>query len=343
MDEEKQEMVAEVSTPRQQNTPKAKSIILFFALTTIVAIILISAGYFLYANNLDKKDLENSIDSTPEQESVQDDTEELGEEDVEIPEDLASGRGKVGIITSQSNGVLSLRNKPEVYAGRLTLFFNNFQTKTEESIALNALQDVDPFLSGGKLYYLVKKNSMNSVIVSIDIFTGQSETLPLGYEKDTPVHSFFIRGSNLYFLVGKHCTGYFENCDRVRLQNYNLTTGIIETLADGIEARNIGGFDSTGDNILLYRGGGIGGCDWREFWLFTFSSETISRLGSNSFCEERDEEDPFAQFEDLVADSGSFGYGYLIVRNGKILTPRSNDEYPTGERIRVNADEYPLE
>lgn len=251
-------------------------------------------------------------------------------------------------LTSQSNGVLSLRDRSswfEIYAHipqKMTLLFDNFQTKKEESIAPNAFQSIeritDPFLSGGKLYFMT--SSANPTIMSVDIFTGQSKTIPLAYNENTPVHSFFVKGNNLYYLLGKFCNEYLAKCTDMKLQNYNLTTGVANTLASGIKARDIDGFDSTGNKLILRWSDGDGGCGWGQYWSFEFSSKTVNDLGSYSRCE-GDTEDSFAPFRNLVVGSNSFGY--LAVKDGKIFSPHSNDAYPSGIYIRVNATEYPQE
>lgn len=251
-------------------------------------------------------------------------------------------------LTPQSDGVLSLRDRSswfESYAHvpqKTTLLFNNFQAKKEESIVPSAFQDVqritDPFLSGGKLYFMT--GSPNPIIKSIDVMSGQHKTIPLAYDENTPVHSFFVRGNNLYYLVGKFCNEYLAKCGDMRLQSYNLTTGATETLATGINARDIDGFDSTGNKLILRWSDGDGGCERGQYWSFTFSSKIIDDLGSYSRCE-GDTEDSFAKFKNLVVGSNSFGY--LMVKDGKIFLPRSNDEYPTGIYIRVNTSEYPKE
>lgn len=253
-------------------------------------------------------------------------------------------------LTPQSNGVLSLRDRSswfESYTNiprKITLLFNNFQTKKEESIAPNAFQSIeritDPFLSGGKLYFMT--SSMNPTIMSVDILTGQSKTIPLAYDENTSLYSFFVKGNNLYYLVGKFCNEYLTKCSDMRLQSYNLTTGTSETLASGIEARDIVGFDSTGSKLILrWSEFGDEGCGQDQYLSFTFSSKTVSNLGSGPRCE-GDTEDSFAPFGNLVVGSNSFVY--LVVKNGKIFSPHSKiDVYPTEIYIRVNASEYPQE
>ena len=251
-------------------------------------------------------------------------------------------------LTLQSNGVLSLRDRSswfESYAHipqKIILLFSNFKTKKEESIVPNAFQDIqriiDPFLSDGKLYFMT--SSMNPVIASVDILTGQSKTIPLAYNENTPVHSFFVKGNNLHYLIGKFCNEYLAKCDDMKLQSYNLTTGTSEILASGIKSRDIDGFDATGNKLILRWSDGDGGCGWGQYQSFTFSSKTIDDLGSYSRCE-GDTEDSFAPFKNLVVGSNSVGY--LMVKDGKIFSPKSTDAYPSGIYIRINTNEYPQE
>jgi len=251
-------------------------------------------------------------------------------------------------LTPQSNGIISLRDRSswfQRYAKipqKITLLFNNFQTKKEESVAANAFQNIqrmtDPFLSGGKLYLMA--SSMNPTLMSVDILTGQSKTIPIAYDENTPIHSFFVKGNNLYYLDGKFCNEYLAKCSDMKLKNYNLTTSATETLASGIKARDIDGFDSTGSKLILRWSDGDGGCGWGQYWSFTFSSKTVNDLGSYSRCE-RGTEDSFAPFRNLAVGTNSFGY--LVVKDGRIFSPQSNDAYPSGIYIRVNASEYQQE
>lgn len=251
-------------------------------------------------------------------------------------------------LTPESNGVLSLPNAFslfEMYASipqKKLLLFNNFETKKEESVVPNAFQDIlevtDPFLSGGKLYFM--NGGENPEIMSISISTDERTTLPLNYNADTPVHSFFVKGNDLYYLVGESCNEYLSVCRDMQLLNYNLTTGATVLLARGLEARDINGFDLTGTKLILRASEGDGGCLWGEYWEFALSSKTVRDLGSYTSCVD-DTEDTFAPFRDLVEDTDSFGY--LIVKDGKIFAPSSERAYPSGIYIRVNTSEYPRE
>lgn len=251
-------------------------------------------------------------------------------------------------LTSQSSGILSLRDGSSRFESypyipeKTTLLFNNFQTKKEGAIAPNAFQGMeritDPFLSGGKLYFMT--SPADPAIMSLDIFTGQSKAILLTYNENTLVHSFFVKENNLYYLVGKFCNEYSAKCTDMKLQNYNLTTGVANTLASGIKARDIDGFDSTSNKLILRWSDGEGSCGWGQNWSFEFSSKTVNDLGSYFGCE-GDAEDSFASFKNLVVGSNSFGY--LVVNDGKIFSPRSNDAYQGGMYIRVNASEYPQE
>ncbi len=251
-------------------------------------------------------------------------------------------------LTPQSNGIISLRGRSSWFESdakipqKMMLLFNNFQTKKEESVATNAFQNIqemtDPFLSRGKLYFMT--SSMNPTLMSVDILTGQSKTIPLAYDKNTPIHSFFVKGNNLYYLDGKFCNEYLAKCSDMKLKNYNLTTNATETLASGINARDIDGFDSTDNKLILSWSDGDAGCGGGQYWSFTFSSKTVNDLGSYSHCE-GDAEDSFAPFRNLVVGTNSFGY--LVVKDGNIFSPQSNDAYSRGIYIRVNASEYPQE
>ena len=249
-------------------------------------------------------------------------------------------------LSNQSNGILSIQDVSswfESYARitqKITLLFENSATGKEESIVPEAFSGTqrisDPFLSGGKLFYT--EGADNPMIKTIDIFTGENKTIPLSYDATKPIHSFFVRDDVLYYLAGTFCNEYLAKCKDLNLKSYNLKSGINETLASGITARDIDGFNATGDALIFRWSDGDGGCGWGSYQSFTLSTKALKDLGSYSHCE-GDTGDPYAKFKNLVVGSGSFNY--LVVKNGKIFSPSGTDSYPRRIYVRVNTTEYP--
>ena len=249
-------------------------------------------------------------------------------------------------LSNQSSGILSIQDVSswfESYAHipqKITLLFENSTTGKEESIVPEAFSGTqrisDPFLSGGKLFYT--EGTDNPMIKTIDIFTGENKTIPLSYDATKPIHSFFVRGDVLYYLAGTFCNEYLAKCKDLNLKSYNIKSGISDNLASGITARDIDGFNATGDALILRWSDGDGGCGWGSYQSFTLSTKALKDLGSYSHCE-GDTGDPYAKFKNLVVGSGSFNY--LVVKNGRIFSPSGTDSYPRRIYIRVNTTEYP--
>lgn len=254
----------------------------------------------------------------------------------------------VGKLNSHSNGILSARDINSWFEvavqipQKSTLVFENIQTKREESIMPIVFQDkqkiINPFLSGGKLYFMT--DDMHPTIVSIDIFSEQYKTIPLDYRESVSIHSFFVKGNDLYFIEGKFCNEYLAKCENLKLKKYNLITGTTEDLADGIKARDIDGFDSTGTKLILRWSEGDAGCSWGQYWSFVFLNRTVNDLGSYSVCDSENNS-VIDQYEKLV--TGLSDVGYLRIKDGKIFIPRSNEAYQSRIHFRVNSNEYPQE
>lgn len=252
-------------------------------------------------------------------------------------------------LSNQSSGILLIQDVSswfEIYAHipqKITLLFENSTTGKEESIIPEAFSGVqrisDPFLSGGKLYY-IEGSIDNLVIKTIDILTGESKTIPLSYDATKPIHSFFVKGDVLYYLAGTFCNEYLAKCKDLNLKNYNIKSGISENLASGIAARDIDGFNTAGDALILRWSDGDAGCGRGSYQSFTLSTKVLKDLGSYSYCE-GDTKDSYAKFKNLVAGSGSFNY--LVVKNGKIFSPSATDTYPRRIYIRTNTTEYPFD
>lgn len=252
-------------------------------------------------------------------------------------------------LTNQSNGILSIQNISssfELYAHipqKITLLFENSITGKEESIMPEAFSDIqriaDPFLSGGKLYY-IEGSADNPIIKTIDIFSGESKTVPLSYDATKPIHSFFVKGNTLYYLSGKFCNEHLAKCKDMSLKSYNLTSGVSEILTNSSKSRDIDGFNASGDALILRLSDGDAGCVWASYESYTFSDKTLRDIGSYSYCY-GDTDNSYLKFRNLVAGSGSFNY--LVVKNGNIFAPSTTDTYPRRIYIRVNTTEYPFD
>lgn len=252
-------------------------------------------------------------------------------------------------LTNQSNGFLSFQNISswfEIYANipqKITLLFENFVTGKEESIVPEVFSDLqrisDPFLSGGKLYFIDSSLS-NPTIRTVDIFTGENRTIPLSYDATKPIHSFFVKNNVLYYLVGKFCDEYLAKCKDMNLKSYNLISGVSETLTSGSKSRDIVGFNAAGNTLILEWSDGDAGCSLGSYESYVFSSKTLRDLGSYSYCE-GDTDDSQAKFRNLVTGSRSFNY--LVVKNGNIFSPIGTDTDPRRIYIRVNTIEYPFD
>lgn len=250
-------------------------------------------------------------------------------------------------LSDQSDGTLSIRDVSswfETYAQipqRTTLVFDNFITGREESVANEAFENIqriyDPFLSTDKLFY-IEGSAENPTVRSINIFTGETSLIPLLYDPEKLVHSFFIKENALYYLVGKNCNDYLVKCENLSLKSYNLKSGLHEDLTGGVTSRDIDGFDSNGETIILRYSDGDGGCRWGSYQSFTLSNKILKDLGSYSQCMDT-AVSLYDSLKNLATGSGSFDY--LIVKNGKIYSPNPADTNSGRIHIRVNTLEYP--
>lgn len=252
-------------------------------------------------------------------------------------------------LTPDSNGNLLLRDISsffEIYTKipkKITLLFENYSTGKYESIVSEAFQDIQniyPFLNKGKLYFMEGPID-NSIIKTVDIFTGENKKIPLQYDTTKPIHSFFIKNDILYYLTGEFCNTYLASCKNMSLKSYNLTSGINETLVNNSKSRNINGFSANG-NLILSWSDGDAGCSFGSYESYSFSNKILKNLGSYSHCE-GDTNDSQNKFKNLITGSGSFNH--LIIKNGNIFSPSigtADIYYPNVIEIRTNTAEYPL-
>lgn len=256
--------------------------------------------------------------------------------------DYAAGR-----LSDQSNGILALEDISSAFErvandrGRSKngLLFENASMRREELIGSDAFaelnQNTEPFLSHDKLYYL-DGPSRDARIKVFDIVTGATSIIPLSYDPQKPVHSFFIRDSILYYLAGSFCNEYLTACGGMTLSRYDFVSGKIQRLATGSDSRDIIGLNAAGDVVLAYIDGDAG-CSGGSYELYSSASHTLKKLGSFSHCVD----DPEPQVSLGNETVGETDVNYLIVRNGKLFAP--DNRLPSGGLyIRVNTSEYPL-
>jgi len=245
-------------------------------------------------------------------------------------------------LTPQSTGILSIQDifpwikRPTDPPRRITLLFENGATGKEEAIASDVFSQVknldDPFLTGNKLYYLDGPID-NPIIKTVDIFTGENKTVPLPYDENNPIHSFFIKGDMLYYLSGKFCNGHLMKCS-LDLKRYNMKLGVVEHLASGLKSRDIDGFNASGDTLILHW---LDGCG--EYEAFSLLTKSLTTIGSYCYGLEGDErEQPINQFQNLVV--GIDEAPYLVVKNGTIFLPAEIRNLQNRISIRVNTLEY---
>lgn len=266
-------------------------------------------------------------------------------------------------LSDESTGRLSLQfrssfsqsSNPRI-PNKITLLLEDSATGQENSILSGLFPDDsqvhNPFLTGGKLFYMYGPIT-NPEIKSANIFTGEMETIPLEYDTENPIHSFFIKEDILYYLSGKFCNEYMGICQNMSLKKYDLTSGTVETLTNKSSSRDIKGFDASGESLILELFDGDGPCYWGTLESYSFSDKSLKDYRSYSKCsfEEEDEEDEdgpdtttadiVPNVADIVPDVRSFYY--LVIKNGRILAPRSEIGYSSVIPIRINTTEYPYE
>lgn len=250
-------------------------------------------------------------------------------------------------LTLQSNGILSIQDISSNFKTdsqeRFSLLFENAATGKKEAVASEVFSQIqnlsDPFLTDNKLYYLDGPKN-NPIIKTVDIFTGENKIVPLPYDKNTPIHSFFIEKDMLYFLSGKFCNEYFAKCS-LDLKRYDIKSGAIEHLASGLISRDIYGFDASKDTLILRWSESDAGCTRREYETFTLSTKSLNKVGYYLFCDEGSKEgseDLKDQFEKLAVEIDEVPY--LIINNGVIFLPAEIKTLQNRIPIRVNTSEY---
>ncbi len=248
-------------------------------------------------------------------------------------------------LTAQSNGILSIQRSLTLFKGpsdpqqKIRLLFENAKTGREEAIALDLFSKIeelnDPFLTSNKLFYLEGQLN-NPIIRALDIFTGENEIIPLAYDKDNPIHSFFIDGDILYYLSGKFCNEYLARCS-LDLKRYNMKSKTTEHLASKLRSRQIEGFNASRDMLILKWSEGDAQCLLSEYEGFEFQTNSIVNIGSYSFCE-GDKQDPRVQFQNLLV--GVKTYPYLVIKDGTIFLPSKIKDLQHRIPIKVHLSEY---
>lgn len=244
-----------------------------------------------------------------------------------------------------------------------TLLFEDSSTG-EEGIVYGPFSNEEVisniFLSGGKLYYMEpsivtysfeESSGKNQVIKSVDIFTGEIETIPLPYDDEKPIHSFFVKDDMLYYLFGEFCFDYVLQCKNLSLVQYNLVSGVSEVLTDKSDSVFIRGFSADGDSLILSYASGDGGTIWGSYEAYTFSTNTLQFLDSYMIRYFQDSESEIAENEKIKEENenlvSNFGiFDHLVVKNGKIFSPKKLEEEGGSARvwdIMVNTTEYPVE
>lgn len=265
-------------------------------------------------------------------------------------------------LSDESTGRLSLQFRSSLFESnpkipnKTTLLLEDSATGQENSILSGLFPDDsevhNPFLTGGKLFYMYGPIE-NPVIKSANIFSGEMETIPLEYDTENPIHSFFIKEDMLYYLSGKFCNEYMGICQNMSLKKYNLTSGTVETLTNKSSSRDIKGFDASGESLILELFDGDGPCYWGTLESYSFSDKSLKDYRSYSKCsfegeDEEEEDGPDTTTADIVPNVADIvpdvrSFYYLVIKNGRILAPRSKIGYSSVIPIRISTTEYPYD
>jgi|GEM_PF-1742838 len=248
------------------------------------------------------------------------------------------GIGAGGTILGGSRGIMRMETAD---GEEPALIFVSATTGSETVMVPGAFDDMEgidyPFASAGKIYFAASPGT-NPVVKSVDLFSGKIETLPLDYDADNPVSSFIIKGRNLYYLSGRYCKDYMMECRNMSLKRYNLLTGKIDLLSEGIESGYINGFDETNDKVVMSQGFSDVGCGTWEYQALSLSTGLETNLGSYSDC------DPYlteamAPFRQLIV--GPNNRNFLAVKDGRVVPPDPEFSELNIIGIRIDENEYP--
>lgn len=245
-------------------------------------------------------------------------------------------------LTDKSNGIIyfqwrlsDFENYVEL-SKNIKLIFRNSLTSREESVLPDIFSKLptlsEYFLEENKIYYF-DGPANNPTIKTIDIFTGENQTIQLQYDTNKPVHSFFIRNDTLYYLMGEFCNEYLHPCTNMELKSYNLISRVTQDLVEGSTSREIVGFDASGNGLIL---------QWSEadvvlvgkYELFTFSNRTLKQMGRYVTGGEGGEDGSYQTFEKLLGGSGTFNY--FTIKDGKITPLEQRDGYSDKLGIKTN-------
>lgn len=221
------------------------------------------------------------------------------------------------------------------------LMFTDAATGAQEPMVPGAFDDMEridyPFFSAGKMYFAASPET-NPVVKSVDLFSGKVETVPLDYDPEKPISSFFIKGRSIYYLSGEYCKDYMMKCRNMSLRSYNLRSGATRLLAEGIESGYINGFDETNDKVVMSQGFSDVGCGTWKYQTLTLSVGKIADIGSYSDCEPYLEES-LSPFKAAVV--GPNNRNFLVVKDGRVVPPEPEYSEINIIGIRIDESEYP--
>lgn len=256
-------------------------------------------------------------------------------------------------LSNKSNGLLYLEYNDDSSLQFLFLDNDNLreQAITDNLYSKELMNYTSSFyaqLVNSDIYFL-HESVEDSIINKFDISTGKITKIDLIYEKEKPVHSFFVQENTLFYVSGIYCRYYgWEDCN-LDLYSFDLLTKETQLLATGLVSRDILGVDSTKENLILESFDGEAAGTWGIKEQYNFESKQVTTLSEYSYFYlpedlndmdkselEQNEVDAAKEQEESDSVIEHLNVPYIIFSQGQISFPSAYDYNPYLIDIRVN-------
>ncbi len=326
--------------------PRPKNIELLVAIGIVVIAVFVSTFVILnrrtqeVGNNLEYEESQVDLYGTNQHAPIEEELPEINYPD--------------GTLNTNSNGTISYRSAnryddpvaPGWPRAVILLVFTSKDTGKSEILLRDSSDSAhvwQRFFSGGNFYYSPTTEEYQPIVKSFNLLTQAKRVLPLINTPAAPLHDFFVKDNELYYITGPFCNDYMMECSNMFLRSYNLVTGAHQVLAQNSESRNIEGFDANGNLILSYKEADAGNY-WASFESYNFATSVLNKLYSHSGGLQYGPEGDYMSPEDESKLKGPVigveYYDQIGIRNGKFYLSQTSEQ---DGLIRALSSEYPVE
>jgi hypothetical protein len=207
-------------------------------------------------------------------------------------------------LTSQSEGALYITSEAIDGEEVDQLRFVPSGTDTPHTvIGMTATSHPMPQIVDGALYAVVGGD-----LHIIDPFTKTtSNALDIDLPENERVHAFLITSDKILYLTGMNCLNYLAKCN-LSLREYDRTTKQSTTLTEKLPYRELIGYDSVAEEILLTWRDRDGSERWENSGIYEYADDSLREIKSL--------ETEQARFTKVTPT-----YDHVQVSNGTLLIP----------------------